>query len=273
MNMDRSSPIFALLCLLLMVAGCSNSLNPVDEETGVFAIYGALDLNRETNFIRIRDLNAPFTEEATREIDATVVLENLESGVQQRLESERIVAEGVFLHNFLVSGKIIPGTEYKLSVTRSDGVNELITTTTPTMPEPLAIPIGKKCDTPVDFLLEPIMGGTVTLKIGYFLGGDFPDDIRWTSERVFGPEEGKEMVSIRFTPNVILSFVVGGGVDCSSLARDKFYVSYAHYGPGFYEKIRNDPFDILQSTERFGAFYRDTLAIPIDTSRVCLQDC
>jgi hypothetical protein len=34
-----------------------------------------------------------------------------------------------------------------------------------------------------------------------------------------------------------------------------------------------DSFDIHGSTQRLGALYSDTVAIPIDTSEICIEDC
>ena len=67
---------------------CDNSFDPLDEETGIYAIYGVLDLNDSTNYIRIRDLNVPFTAEATESIDAEVSLEILDNAQSFTLNSE-----------------------------------------------------------------------------------------------------------------------------------------------------------------------------------------
>lgn len=264
--------IICLAVVGVMIIACDNTLDPIDKETGIYAIYGFLDLDEEINYIRVRDLNAPFTAEATQDIDAVVTLENLESGTTQILESTVMEYEGVFLHNFQVNGKISSDTQYRLTAKRSDGVTVSVLTTTPTMPEPSVVPTNQDCYIPIDVKFEPTNGGTIVLRVGFQIGFEY-----WLSPQVLktNEENPEEKISYTFTPREQLALVpgTGGNLSCHDMRDDNFYINYIHYSPGFYEKISNDPFDILASTERFGALYEDTLFIPIDTSRVCPQDC
>jgi hypothetical protein len=114
-------------------------------------------------------------------------------------------------------------------------------------------------------------GSTIVYRIGAPVGITW-----WGPRNVLSSGQTASDVSINFIPVEQLLFLLPGSrgeVRCHDMTGKNFFISIDHYGPGLYDKIRNDPFDILQSTERFGAFYRDTLAIPIDTSRVCPQDC
>jgi len=73
---------------------------------------------------------------------------------------------------------------------------------------------------------------------------------------------------------MLISRVVNPDLRCGqALQNGNIYLSYIHYSSGFHEQIENDPFDNLQSTQRFGALYYDTLAVPVDTSPICPQDC
>ncbi|MDZ7807631.1 MAG: hypothetical protein U5K71_11010 [Gracilimonas sp.] len=60
---------------------------------------------------------------------------------------------------------------------------------------------------------------------------------------------------------------------CSDLLLPYFEFYFTHYGEGFYEYINTSSFDAFESTQRFGSYYRDTLIVPVDTSRVCPPDC
>ena len=106
--------------LLLILCSCDNSLEPVDQETGTYSVYGVLDLNEAPNYIRVRDLKIPFTAEATKEIDAEVILQNLDSNSTERLEDIKTQFNGVFQHNFEVD-RIFPDTEYRLTVKNAAG--------------------------------------------------------------------------------------------------------------------------------------------------------
>lgn len=257
---------------LVLWACDDNTLDPLDEETGIYSIYGVLDLNEETNYIRIRDLNAPFTAEATRELNAVVTLENLGIGTSEQLVSERTEQEGVYHHNFVVNGVIQPDTEYRLTIKRTDGVTVTVSEITPTKPEPVITSANTDCDTPIEVEFSPEKGGTLTYNIGFEFGRTY----FLTTQVLRSDGNNPEKLSFAFTPADIIRSTIYSNLSqirCHDLSSENFILLYRHYGPGLYEKIENDPFDILRSTERFGGYYNERLDIPIDTSRVCPQDC
>lgn len=266
-------PLFIGLMLAgAMIAACDNNeLDPIDRDTGIYGMYGALDLNKQVNYIRVKDLNAEFTEAATETIDATVTFENLENGAVQTLDSETLKWEDINLHNFIVKGPIAPDTRYRVTAERSDGVKVAIETLTPTVPVPQANPINEDCHTPITVAFEPTNGSTMGLKLGFLRG-----DTLWRVEQIVqADQQNRNRISYTFVPQDELDLFPPGNqtILCNELSESNVFIAYVHYSPGFYEKIENDPFDILASTDRLGALYYDTLAIPIDTSRVCPQDC
>jgi len=272
---SKANYLLFIFVFMSISYSCDNTLEPLDKETGVYAIYGALDMDEQTNYIRIRDLKAPFTEEATESLDVNVTFENLENGLKSTLDFERQEYEGIYLHNFVVNGEIEPNTKYMVSTKRSDGVTVSITTISPTQPEPDVFPINQNCYTPITVNFEPTNGGKIVYMIRFFLG------IEWKK----GPyilesgELDQNTMSFTFTPKRILSTVISlsRSSSCYDLDQPFFDIIYAHYSPGLYpyEEIPADqePFNIFQSTQVFGAFYKDTLNIPIDTARVCPLEC
>lgn len=264
--------IIILLFGVVLWACDENTLDPLDTDTGIYSIYGVLDLNEETNYIRVRDLNSPFTDEATRELNAEVTLENLSSGTVEVLESVRTENEDVYHHNFVVNGVIQPDTEYRITVKRTDGVTVAVASTTPTKPEPVITSANTDCYTPIEVEFAPVNGGTIVYIIVFQFR--IPRSSPPRVLRSDGNNSGK--LSFTFTPvDVIRSNLLSNlsHTLCHDLDSKNFIILYRHYGPGLYEKIENDPFDILRSTERFGGYYFERLEIPIDTSRVCPPDC
>lgn len=261
--------IFLLIAAILFVGCDDNTLNPIDRDRGLYGIYGALNLNKEVNYIRVKDLNAELTEEATDTIDATVTLENLETGVIDTLPSTRLQFEDIYLHNFIVNGPINPDTPYRVRAERSDGKSTSIETLTPTMPGPVAKPQNQDCSTPITVIFEPTNGSTIVLRVGIpfesVLG-----PIYWATPQELKDEDNRQgSIVYTFTPQIQLDLVPGSvtngqDLDCTDLDDDDFLISYSHYASGFYEKIDNENFDIVKSTDRFGAFYRDTLAVTVD---------
>lgn len=280
--MTKIKGLFILFSFLVCagISSCDNSLDPIDLETGGnYSIYGFLDLNEETHYIRVRELNAPFTKEATESIDATVSLQNLNRGSTAILESRVRDHEGVNLHEFVYNNEIIPKDTYRLTVERSDGFAVNISITAPTKPEPRVAPINQNCYVPIDFEMDPLFGSTVVLQVGLLT---YDARLRkyviiWTPRKVFnvGDDQTPGKITYSFIPQEQISEILHFFPDprCERYVIDgNIHLNYIHFGPGFYEQVTTETFDIMDS-QRFGAVYFDTLSIPIDTAPVCPQDC
>ena len=258
--------LFVVATPFLFIA-CDNSFDPSGPDNGTFSIHGTLDLLEEKSYIRVRDLNAPFTLEATEDLDAVVTLQNLRSGVSTTLGSTVREFEGVYLHTFQVSDGVVPDTPYLLRVENSNGDLVELETLTPTLPEPQINRENDACTTPLNLVFDPMKGGTLVIRFG--LEPDTPDQKgRWGRLIELGPSTYTNRVSITVNPLITAQGIAGTFGVCSSLlTRGNIYVAIAHYSPGFYEKLNEDLTNILQTTRQFGGFYADTLAIPIDASQ------
>ncbi len=275
--MPERDRIFLILTFFLVFAvflfiACENDLDPIDRDSGVYGIYGALDLNKQINYIRVKNLNAELTAEATDTIDATVTLENLETGIIDTLQSTRLEFDGIFLHNFIVNGSINPDTPYRVTAERSDGKITSIETLTPTRPVPVVGPENQDCNTPITVTFDPTNGSTIILRIGIPFESRL-GPIYWATPQELKDDTNQQgNIEYTFIPEVQVdvippSITNGQDLDCTDLHDDDFLISFTHYSPGFYEKIENDPFDIMASTDRFGAYYRDTLSVTVDISQ------
>ncbi len=58
--------VAAALCLLAV--GCDNTIDPFSED-GSFSVYGYLSTTSDRQVVRVKDLRAPFTREATHTSD------------------------------------------------------------------------------------------------------------------------------------------------------------------------------------------------------------
>lgn len=271
-NMNREKTLrFHLLYVpvfLLIFGSCDNTFDPTDQENGTYSVHGVLDLLEETSYIRVRDMNAPFTPDATETLDAIVTLHNLDSGERTQLNSQIREFEGVFLHTFIYNQGVTPDTPYLLSVESSSGIELELNTLTPAMPVMQVIRENDACTTPFELVFEPMNGGTLELQFGL---DPYPreDGGRWSSSNwyVYGPTRYSDQVSVSINPLTMAQWIGGGFGNCSQLiSRGHLFVAIAHYAPGFYERLNHEVTDILKTTRQFGGFYADTLAIPIDTS-------
>lgn len=261
------------LCILacIPISGCDNTFEPLDKETGVYAIYGALDLDEGRNYIRVRDLNAPFTAEATWELDAGVVFENLETGVKTTLESERKEYDGVYLHNFVVDQEILPNTNYRLTSTRSDGIEVSVSTLTPSRPVLSASPTEANCYQPITVTFSSTNGGKIVYTLHFEL-----EEIKFKTPIVLKEKDDNPgSISFTFTP---IDELRTYRASCFEMKGTNFDLYYTYYSEDLYQyeeiPTMRDPFNIFQSTQVLGAFFRaPPFSIPIDTSKVCPQEC
>ncbi len=135
MNVSTKSVLFIILIAALF-SGCDNTLNPFIDDRVPYSVYGYLEAGRDTNFIRVVDLNSPLLADSTRRLDVKkVTLTNLKTGAKQILQDSVIRFDSVYTHNFYTTLNIAPGTTYKLKVKGADG--ELtVSTTVPAVVNP-----------------------------------------------------------------------------------------------------------------------------------------
>jgi len=259
--------ISVCIAVLFLFANCDNSFDPTDRNNGTYSVHGMLDLLEESNYVRVRNMNAPFTLEATEELDVVVTLQNVDTGESRMLEPSVREYRGVYLHTFSYDEQAIPDTGYLLTVESSDGFKVELETVTPTHPEPQIIREDDGCTTPVNMVFDPMNGGTLTVRFGTELDTEEEDGM-WGRILTFEPSNYEDRVSISFTPLRTAQGIEASFGTCFSLLPDrKLYAAIAHYSPGFYEELNEEVTNILETTRRFGGFYADTLAIPVDPSR------
>ncbi len=265
----------------LVLSGCDNSFNPVDFENGLYSVYGVFQAQKEPNFIRVRDLNVPFTLEATENIDAQVILENLDTDASQTLNSIRTLTEETYIHNFVASN-IKHDTNYRVEVKRSDGRFLEFTAKTPKVITTSVSPQVRDCKTEITIEFEnTIDGGNIQLVVwevpvdndtstpgiditssdyikNFYVLGAPVNTIKPNSNNISAPLEYK-FRPIEYNPLDIPD-------ECSGMSIDRLFVSYIYFSEGLQEELAEERFDPLRSSTKFGAIYVDTLIIPFETS-------
>jgi hypothetical protein len=275
--------VLILLIIFLGLISCENTIDPLDEETGNFTIYGALNVREQPNYIRVRELNDRFTAEATQDIDARVTLFNEADGSTTVLEDKRVEHLDLYHHNFEYDEGIIPNNQYRVTVERSDGSSLSLAMITPVVSSRSIAPVNQKCNLPVTFEMDPLEGGTVVVYFGFPLVQGNEEVTKntvwdWGPKYIFEPNgnEQPRKVTFTFSPfneiREILPFEPINALCYRTLTKSNLYLRYQHYGPGFYEDITKDSLNIM-NTNRFGSVYYDTLEVPIDTSQICGIEC
>jgi len=150
----------ACLCFLLFSYGCREAqIEPFEEETGIFSVYGALNINEDRHIIRVRDLSSFHSDSSTRNIDAVVTFHDLEAGTSQILRDSVAHFPAGFTHNFILEKNLKPRTTYKVTVEGSDGRIVSSTFTTPGITKVLALPLGTpvSCSANIQFEFENLV--------------------------------------------------------------------------------------------------------------------
>lgn len=250
--------------------GCDNSFNPFEEGKVSYSIYGYMNIYEEVNYIRVKDLNKTL-DETGEEIDAEVLLENLDNGRTQILQDTVVEFDGVKTHNFRTTMNIKPDTDYRVTVERSDGQTASITATTPYISETTIEPTSANCTTQVNINFEPIRSKLgLDMEVGFY----FNNVLLWTRVNNILIET-ENNVDLYFTPSKFINEVIDREeeVFCEDLSDDIFEVRYIHYGPGIFEETLSDTLAISGGVGRFGAFYEDSFSIRIDTTNLCPPIC
>jgi hypothetical protein len=133
-----SGRLIALLLLAQpLLAGCGDTFDPFAPSELAFSIHGSLDATTDTQWVRVRPLQAS-QETLTGPIDAVVTLEEIETGVVVEMSdsifpyrSPNLDETGVSGHNFFTTLPMVPGRHYRLTATRSDGASSTATVEIP----------------------------------------------------------------------------------------------------------------------------------------------
>jgi len=266
---QKLRPLLVGLCVVLSAAfwsGCDSSVNILDRETGLYSIYGALNVHKDVNHIRVKDLDAPLVDDSTRTLDATVTLKDLQTGTTEVLTDSVVRFENIYTHNFRVTTDIRPDTKYQVTVKHPDGRMVQATAMTPEIAERTVSPKTVGCQDFVLIAFEPVASSdridpVVAVKYGK----------RRYSTAEFRPRRSQSNpgVFLRFTPQQVLNAIFGRETDvsCDQLDRNKLYIRYAHLGPDFSGETPSDSLDLPGRIGQFGGFYRDSSSVRIDTTR------
>lgn len=271
-----------VLCLLFLsgLSGCENSIDPLDKETGLFSVYGTLDLRSNLNYIRVKDLNIPLQQDTTGAIEASVVFEDLDRGLIDTMQDSIVEFDGVKTHNFYTDMDILPDSRYRVTVENLEGSTVTAEAITPHIAETNVEPVSEPCLTQIRLTFDPLLDRN---DIALIFGFRYENQLRWVVPRAgvlgepgdfFDDETETEIFS--FTPKAILDIYPTSEDDelwCHELDSDILYVRYTHYGPDFFNNSTSDSLNVPNSTGRLGALYRDTLSFQIDTSNVCKPFC
>lgn len=119
-----------LLLIIFCLITCSDpKINGLEDERGIYSIYGALDIDKNPNYIRVKDLRIPLSADSS-EIDGVVEFQDLETGTTTILQDTIVEFNENRTNNYILHEDLEPRQSYQLTVTRPDGnfVSSIATT-------------------------------------------------------------------------------------------------------------------------------------------------
>jgi len=272
--------IVLLFLISLSFAACDNTVDPLDEEIGIYSIYGALDMNSDLNYIRIKDLNIPLRDGEIVDFSGNATIENLSTHESRALGDTLVNFDGVYVWNFISDMPIEEETTYEVAVVNPEGRRVTATATTLRRASIDVFNEMQDCTTAVTATISPVLTGDVQAEIGFqYDGNQF-----WTSIQpdIFGDQNDPDAMVYIFRPLDILDSVFnpsspfgssGTRVWCHELQSDILDFRFIHTSPDFAGDAISDTLTIPGGAGSFGAYYRDNESFRIDLANVCFPFC
>ncbi|MBT8400549.1 MAG: DUF4249 domain-containing protein [Rhodothermia bacterium] len=130
-------PVTALMIAIgaMMWSGCDESVNPFIESDRYFSLYGTLDMNADTQWVRVDPIDTTIFSTGMESIDAAVSSTDLNTGdMTVWRDSLFEFNDGSFGHVFYAPLRIQPNHVYRMEVERSDGAQSIAETQVPELP-------------------------------------------------------------------------------------------------------------------------------------------
>jgi hypothetical protein len=267
-SFTRYLTTFLFISLLFLISGCDNSVDPFDSESGLFSIYGYLTLSSEQHFIRVKNLNDPLVEGSKQGLDATVTLENLDTGTLDTLSDSIVVFDGISTHNFRTDQPIQPGAAYRLTVKRADGGT---TQATATMPKMTRVDVDAEevldCDESVLLNFQNIPESN---QLELSIAVNWDDKTQWVHRPNATTQTG--IIPLRVVeqavPDPALAAIEEPERYCTILDDGDMRIAYTHFGPDWpADSVLTDPTESLVENGLgvFGGLHQDTLNFTVNT--------
>lgn len=273
--------------LFLSFGGCEDrQINPYNEETGLYSVYGAIDLHETKNSIRVKNLKIPFDSEDSKLFDASVTFFDLRLGTSELLRDSIVAFPANYTHNFVLDKNLDPSSPYQIIVERPDGEFVSSMFSTPAVTETEVSFTGEKigCYTPLKLVFKNVLPNE---NIRVHFGVRYQKQMYWYEFSRICPEghvEGEDEFIIETKPYLLLDLIwPEPGMDpppncrdprrptvlCSDLDSPTFTIRYWHLGPEWQKVYPAWPVnpdnvgDVENGLGFLGAFREDTLIFTV----------
>lgn len=280
-------PLFLVLILSgVLFSGCDRSINPFEDDQGVYSVYGALEVGKPQNIVRIRDLTEPFYNDSSFDFNATVTFTDLETGESTQLRDSVVTFSGNKSHNFILEEDLELDKQYQITVERPDGVSASSIASTPSLTKANYQPESSIfCETKIRFRFYNVDPPEY---VQMEIGAEYQGEIHWSLMDLVGDIEynsGTDAMEVYMSPRNLLveiftpvlpdnpyfdPYLLFPTVTCRQLDTDEIFIRYYHYGkewsngkPFEFGQIDTESGDVENGLGFFGAYRVDTFTIPL----------
>jgi hypothetical protein len=280
---------FLSVLFLVIIVGftaCERSVEPFEEDQGIYSVYGALKVGAQSNIIRVRNLLEPFRADSSIPFDATVTFQDLQTGNSTQLRDSVVNFEVGRTHNFILDEQLELDSQYQITVERSDGEQVTSIATTPALTEVSYAPFQFiNCETQIDFRFDNVKQSEL---VEMEVGATYQGDLHWSEMDLVGEIEYDPQLDIHrvemsprnllvevFTPVLpdnpyFDPYTLFPTVGCDELDNNTILIRYKHFGPEWQTgrpiedgRIDTDSGDVENGLGFFGAYRMDTFSFQL----------
>lgn len=281
--------IVLYLFAIFLLVGCQDpSIDPFEEDKGIFSVYGTLEVGESTHVIRIKDLSVPFESDKDLTFNGEVIFEDLSEGVTKSLEDSLVRFGQNVTHNFILDHEIKHRGEYRITVEREDGQIVESNATAPRKTIAEADPAENvECEDQINFTYSNVPEPEqVIMEVGFL----YDDRMRWSEIGIVAQLQrtDAEELSVEMSPRNLLVEVFTPSledetgrpipprllmptVSCHELQSNTVYIRYMHLGEEWkrIHPIRppepTEVGDVINGLGFMGSFYRNTITFSLDS--------
>ncbi|MCH8960479.1 MAG: DUF4249 family protein [Bacteroidetes bacterium] len=134
--------LVASLVLAIGLSACEESVNPILESDQRFTIFGTLDMDQDTQYVRVIPIRRTLETDASAPLNVTFTSTDLVAGETITWRDSLVnFPDGSFGHVFYSPLHLRPGHTYRIEVRSPDsGVVTSAETTVPAEPQPIVMP-------------------------------------------------------------------------------------------------------------------------------------
>ncbi|MBO6795164.1 MAG: hypothetical protein JJ895_14740 [Balneolaceae bacterium] len=124
MHLNRLALVCLLFSVLLLSCERDRVINPFEDNIGTYSAYGALDVDKDLNSIRIRNVSNPFlVDSIVGYEDVSVFFSDFSTNTEVQLQDTIINFNGNYTYNYLIREDLQPASQYGITI-RFDGDQE-----------------------------------------------------------------------------------------------------------------------------------------------------